>query len=119
MGRPSGKQSVKTPRWLPLLPPTLAAALLLWACGGGAGGGAVPGPSLPPDDGSPYGLSARPAAATLAFPLVPATPGMLDAVDAFPNLSFVRPVFLGHAPDGTDRVFVVEQGGRIYAFPND
>ena len=36
---------------------------------------------------------------------------------AFPNLHFDRPVALTHA--GDDRLFVVEQAGRIYAFEND
>jgi len=36
---------------------------------------------------------------------------------AFPNLHFDRPVALTHV--GDDRLFVVEQAGRIYAFEND
>jgi glucose/arabinose dehydrogenase len=38
--------------------------------------------------------------------------------NSFPNLSFSSPVFLTHAGDGTDRIFVVEQAGRIKVFPN-
>ncbi len=38
---------------------------------------------------------------------------------AFPALSFRRPVFLAHAGDGTDRVFVVEQHGVVHVFPNE
>jgi glucose/arabinose dehydrogenase len=37
-------------------------------------------------------------------------------VAAFPHLQFERPLLLTHA--GDDRVFVVEQGGRIFVFPN-
>ena len=37
---------------------------------------------------------------------------------AFPNLSFVRPVDLQHAGDGTDRLFMVEQSGVISVFEN-
>ena len=37
---------------------------------------------------------------------------------AFPHLKFTRPVEFTHAGDGTDRVFVVEQDGRIRVFPN-
>ena len=37
---------------------------------------------------------------------------------AFPNLSFDRPVFLDHAGDGSDRIFVTEQRGVISVFPN-
>ena len=37
---------------------------------------------------------------------------------AFPELSFTRPVFLDHAGDSSNRVFVVEQRGVISVFPN-
>ncbi len=40
-------------------------------------------------------------------------------VEAFPNLRFDSPVFLAHSPDGTNRIFVVEQRGAIKVFPND
>ena len=39
--------------------------------------------------------------------------------NAFPNLSFTSPVGIHHAGDGSDRIFVVEQEGRIKVFPND
>ncbi|MDZ7626550.1 MAG: PQQ-dependent sugar dehydrogenase [Ignavibacteriaceae bacterium] len=39
--------------------------------------------------------------------------------NAFPNLSFSSAVFLTHAEDSTDRIFVVEQAGRIKVFPNN
>lgn len=39
--------------------------------------------------------------------------------NAFPNLSFSRPLDLQSPADGTDRIFVVEQGGTIEVFPND
>ncbi|MDY0083952.1 MAG: PQQ-dependent sugar dehydrogenase, partial [Ignavibacteriaceae bacterium] len=38
---------------------------------------------------------------------------------AFPNLSFTNPLDLQYADDGTNRLFVVEQAGRIRVFPND
>ncbi|MBE0571999.1 MAG: PQQ-dependent sugar dehydrogenase [Ignavibacteriaceae bacterium] len=38
--------------------------------------------------------------------------------NAFPNLSFNGAVFLTHADDSTDRIFIVEQAGRIKVFPN-
>lgn len=41
----------------------------------------------------------------------------LDRV--FPQLNFRRPVFLAGADDGTDRIFVVEQEGRIHVFSNE
>jgi glucose/arabinose dehydrogenase len=37
---------------------------------------------------------------------------------AFPNLSFTNPVGIYHAGDGTDRLFVVEQIGKIQVFNN-
>ncbi len=39
--------------------------------------------------------------------------------NAFPNLSFTRPVDLQHPGDGTDRIFVVTQSGIIYVFENN
>ncbi len=39
--------------------------------------------------------------------------------DQFLNLSFTNPVGLYEAGDGTDRLFVVEQGGSIRVFQND
>ena len=38
---------------------------------------------------------------------------------AFPNLSFTRPVDLQNARDGSNRLFVVEQQGRVLVFPNE
>ncbi len=38
--------------------------------------------------------------------------------NAFPNLTFSSPLFLTHADDNTDRIFVVERAGRIKVFPN-
>ncbi len=43
----------------------------------------------------------------------------LVLVDAFPDLSFQRPVDFQSASDGSGRVFVVEQGGMIKVFDND
>jgi glucose/arabinose dehydrogenase len=48
--------------------------------------------------------------------------GNLPAVDlkvAWPNLSFTLPVALVEAPDGTHRMFLVEQEGRIWILPSD
>lgn len=39
-------------------------------------------------------------------------------VDAFPNLTFSRPVDIRNAGDGSDRLFVVEQSGVIRVFAN-
>ena len=37
---------------------------------------------------------------------------------AFPNLSFSNALYLTHAGDGSDRIFVVERSGRIKVFEN-
>jgi len=39
--------------------------------------------------------------------------------DAFPNLSFTSALHLTHSSDGTNRIFVVQQNGKIIALPND
>lgn len=45
--------------------------------------------------------------------------GGLRLVDAFPELSFTRPVDFQTADDGSNRLFVVEQAGTIRVFEND
>ena len=54
----------------------------------------------------------------LSLPVL-AQDGPVALERAFPRLRFERPVLLTHAGDGTDRVFVVEQGGVIRVLPND
>ena len=39
--------------------------------------------------------------------------------EAFPNLTLSGPLDLQNAGDGTDRIFVVEQSGKIYGFENN
>ncbi|HMQ70536.1 MAG TPA: PQQ-dependent sugar dehydrogenase [Ignavibacteria bacterium] len=39
--------------------------------------------------------------------------------NAFPNASFSAPLYVTHSNDATNRVFVVEKGGRIKVLPND
>src|SRR5262245_7553303 len=56
---------------------------------------------------------------TLGFPGVPGARGQVQLTNAFPALSFTQPIFLTHAGDGTNRVFVVQQNGLIKVFPND
>ena len=43
----------------------------------------------------------------------------VSLVNAFPNLTFTQPILLTHPPDGTNRIFVVEQTGVVLVFPND
>ncbi|MCZ6546023.1 MAG: PQQ-dependent sugar dehydrogenase [Chloroflexi bacterium] len=40
-------------------------------------------------------------------------------VPAFPHLRFKRPLYVGHPGDGTDRIFVLEQDGLVWAFENE
>ncbi len=49
----------------------------------------------------------------------PPEPGGYQVEKAFPDLSFSNPLFLDHAGDGSNRLFVVEQGGTIEVFEND
>lgn len=39
-------------------------------------------------------------------------------VDAFPNLKFERPVWIGSPGDHSNNLFVMEQGGRVLVFEN-
>ncbi len=58
-----------------------------------------------------------------------ADPSMAEGVDqsplavrverAFPNLQIDRPVVVTHAGDGSNRVFVAGQRGKIFSFPSD
>jgi len=83
--------------------------LLAAACGGGGGGTAV----------VLFGLEGREVVQGLTFPASQPPLTQADAEVAFPRLRFTAPVFLTYPPDGTNRVFVVEQGGTIRVFPND
>lgn len=47
------------------------------------------------------------------------SPLPITAEDAFPNLRIPRPVVLTHAGDGSGRIFVGEQFGRVHVFPKD
>jgi glucose/arabinose dehydrogenase len=58
------------------------------------------------------------ASVLLLLPFSIAT-GQVVIEEAFPNLNFTRPVDLQYAPDGSDRLFVIEQEGYIYVFEND
>ncbi len=49
----------------------------------------------------------------------PEATGNLRVAEAFPNLSFTRPVDLQHSGDNSDRLFVVEQRGVISVVQND
>jgi glucose/arabinose dehydrogenase len=59
--------------------------------------------------------------AVLLLPVIssPLIGGEIRLVDAFPNISFFKPIFLTHPGDGTNRLFVVQQTGLIMVFNND
>lgn len=83
----------------------------------GSNNGAGPThPPGPPPTG--FGLNQRQPLPALPFAQNTSTGGTLAIVQAFPNLSFQNPLFLTHAGDGTDRLFIVEQGGLIKVFNN-
>jgi len=42
----------------------------------------------------------------------------VDTQVAFPNVEFKRPIYFAAPPNGGDAVFVMEQRGRIFKFPN-
>jgi glucose/arabinose dehydrogenase len=46
-------------------------------------------------------------------------PMPVRAARAFPNLEFDRPLVLTHAGDGSDRVFVASQLGKVFVLAND
>ncbi|MBL9077612.1 MAG: PQQ-dependent sugar dehydrogenase [Planctomycetes bacterium] len=84
------------------------AACWLWGCGGGGGA-----PS------SQFGLATRVPVAPLPLPTGLPNPQPVQLQVAFPALVFDRPLCLVAPPDGTDRLAVVEQAGRIRMFAND
>jgi len=43
----------------------------------------------------------------------------VDLAVAFPELKFNRPLWMEEAPDATKRLFVVEQGGKVFVFPRE
>ncbi|HEY1067816.1 MAG TPA: PQQ-dependent sugar dehydrogenase [Pirellulales bacterium] len=47
-----------------------------------------------------------------------ATPLPVKSAQAFSELEVARPIVLTHAGDGSNRVFVASQLGKIYVFPN-
>jgi len=53
-----------------------------------------------------------------AGPAPPSVPSDYSAQPAFPLLMFAQPVDLQHPGDGSGRLFVVEQSGRVRVFVN-
>lgn len=69
--------------------------------------------------GLAYGLTKRPSLAGIKLPLDRGKPGAIQLTRVWPKLTFLSPTFITHAPDGTSRLFVLEQAGRILVLPQD
>jgi glucose/arabinose dehydrogenase len=54
----------------------------------------------------------------LLLALTESSQAQITMVEAFPGLAFSTPVDIQNSGDGTNRIFVVEQAGRIKVFPN-
>ena len=65
-----------------------------------------------------FAAEVRPAWTTSQLAGIPEPPPPYRVDLVFPKLSFTRPVDLTFAP-GSDRMFVVEQDGKIHSFVND
>lgn len=91
---------------------------LIGACGGGSGSGGGNDDDPNQTDNPASGLQQRPVTADFALPQSRSS-GPISMVDAFPDLpDFSQPVYLTNAGDGSNRLFVVEQAGRIQVFSN-
>ena len=64
-------------------------------------------------------MNQRVTVSGLQFPTALPQPTPLQTVAAFPNISFSEPVFITHAGDGGNRLFVVEKAGTIRVFANN
>ncbi|MCC6848891.1 MAG: PQQ-dependent sugar dehydrogenase [Deltaproteobacteria bacterium] len=90
----------------------------------GNGGTSTPAPTFTPNgacdaDPAPHGLAGRPVGGTCRLDGSPEQFPTLEVARAFAGLTFNAPVQITYAPDGSDRLFVVEQTGRIKVFAND
>lgn len=71
-------------------------------------------------EAQPYGIDLRVGNKTLKMPLTAPKPlGSWVVEYAFPNLRFTEPIGLTQPSDGSNRLFVLEQRGRIQMFEND
>ena len=91
----------------------LAAALmplLAAACGGGGGGKSA-------DSG--FGYDQRTEVPALPLPFGLPEPEPAPWTNAYPGLVFDRPIAVAALPDGSDRLVVAEQQGRLVVFADD
>ena len=79
----------------------------------------MPAPDMPVPDMAQPDVKPPPDMALVDTAPPDLTPAPLKLVQAFPLLSFVLPLAIVDAGDGSKRLFVVEQKGRILVFPND
>ncbi len=96
--------------------PSCLTLLLLTACGGGGGGGGTGGGgggNPPPAD--PFGLTQRASLVSFALPVGGSGGGTFALSNAYPNLAFNEALYIAGVP-GENRIAIVEQGGRIFAF---
>src|SRR5437667_2332463 len=66
----------------------------------------------------PFGISKRVPWTTSRLTGSPDPPPPYKIVRAFPKLTFKNPLLLRNAP-GTERLFIGEQAGKLYSFPNN
>lgn len=66
-----------------------------------------------------FGILTRVEVAPLPLPDGLPDPSPVQLTNAFPSLVFDRPLFLCAPPDGSNRIVVVEQPGRVHIFAND
>ncbi len=66
----------------------------------------------------PYGLTQRVPNTSFKISTSGSSLASMQLRRVFSRLSFSSPILLTHAGDGSDRLFVVEQGGVIKVFPN-
>jgi uncharacterized repeat protein (TIGR03806 family) len=83
------------------------------------GGTTIGGSPIVTPGPRPFGLLRRNIVSGLNFPLDRGNAGQIKLVTAFPKLKFSQPLFLTSAPDNSNRIFVVQKGGKIIVFPNN
>ncbi len=77
-----------------------------------------PAAGAPPDSERPHGIASRTPWTTSRLAGSPDPPPPFRVERAFPKLAFKNPLLMATMPN-SDRLFVGEQAGRIYSFPND
>jgi uncharacterized repeat protein (TIGR03806 family) len=66
-----------------------------------------------------YGLTERISNTSFLLSTAGDTLAEMDMEQVFSNIDLNQPVFLTHANDGSDRVFIVERSGKIIVFQNN